>query len=44
MLMAWFGWKTVKQAELYTGAADRKRLAQSSALKLITGTPNGKPE
>jgi integrase len=28
-LMAWFGWKSLKQAELYTRAAEQKRLAGS---------------
>lgn len=26
-LMAWFGWKSIKQAEVYTRAAEQKRLA-----------------
>jgi site-specific recombinase XerD len=29
-LMAIFGWDTLKQAEVYTKAADQKRLAESS--------------
>ena len=29
-LMAMFGWDTLKQAEVYTKAADQKRLAESS--------------
>jgi len=28
--MAMFGWDTLKQAEVYTKAADQKRLAESS--------------
>lgn len=28
-LMSWFGWKSLKQAELYTRAAEQKRLAAS---------------
>jgi integrase len=28
-LMAWFGWKSIKQAEVYTRAAEQKRLANS---------------
>jgi integrase len=28
-LMSWFGWKSLKQAELYTRAADQKKLAGS---------------
>jgi len=42
-LMAWFGWKTLKEAERYTKAADRKRLAQDAGALLNTGTPSGKP-
>jgi integrase len=37
-LMAWFGWTTLKEAERYTRAADRKRLARGMAAKLETGT------
>ena len=42
-LMAWFGWKTLKEAERYTAAVNRKKLAQSAAL-LLSGTSSGKPE
>lgn len=42
-LMSWFGWRTLSEAERYTGEADRKRLA-AEAGKLITGTRIGKPE
>jgi integrase len=35
-LMAIFGWKTVQQAEVYTRAADRKRLAARAMDKLET--------
>jgi len=41
--MAWFGWRTLSEAERYTKEADRKRLA-AEAGKLITGTRIGKPE
>lgn len=43
-LMAWFGWKTLKEAERYTRAADRKRLARGMVRKLLTGTSIGKPD
>jgi site-specific recombinase XerD len=33
-LMAVFGWKDIKEAEIYTRAADRKRLAAQGAQKL----------
>jgi len=38
-LMAIFGWRTIKQAEAYTRAADRKRLA-GDAMHLL-GTNSG---
>jgi integrase len=43
-LMAWFGWTTLKEAERYTRAANRKQLALAVMRKLATGTPSGKPE
>jgi site-specific recombinase XerD len=42
-LMAWFGWRTLSEAERYTQEANRKRLA-ASAGELISGTGIGKPE
>lgn len=39
-LMAWFGWTSIREAERYTKAANRKRLA-ASAGKLISGTASG---
>ena len=42
-LMAWFGWRTLSEAERYTQEANRKRLA-ASAGQLISGTGIGKPE
>jgi integrase len=36
-LMAIFGWKTLKEAELYTRAADRKRLAAEGMAKGLAG-------
>jgi integrase len=38
-LMAWFGWKTVEEAQRYTLAADRRRLAQTAAAKLTSVRP-----
>jgi integrase len=35
-LMAWFGWTTLKEAERYTRAADRKRLARTAGRMLRT--------
>jgi integrase len=37
-LMALFGWKTAKQAGVYTRKADRAKLATSAANKLRAGT------
>ena len=42
-IMAWGGWKTLKEVTRYTEAANRKRLARSAAEKLETGTMSGKP-
>ncbi|MBR1196623.1 tyrosine-type recombinase/integrase [Bradyrhizobium sp. AUGA SZCCT0240] len=42
-LMSWFGWRTIGEAQRYTEAANRKKLA-AEAGKLITGTGIGKPE
>lgn len=41
-LMAWFGWTSISQAQVYTKAASRKRMAQSAG-KLISGTGIGSP-
>jgi hypothetical protein len=41
-LKAWFGWKSLRQAEVYTNAADRKRLAAEAGQKL-SATLSGKP-
>jgi len=40
--MAWFGWTSISQAQVYTKAANRKRMA-AAAGKLITGTGVGSP-
>jgi integrase len=42
-LMAWHGWTSISEAERYTKAADRRRLAQSVVAKLKPGTSTGKP-
>lgn len=41
-LMAWFGWSSIAQAQVYTRAANRKRMAQAAG-RLITGTGVGSP-
>jgi len=41
-LMAWFGWTSISQAQVYTRAANRKQMA-AAAGKLITGTGVGSP-
>ena len=41
-LMAWFGWTSISQAQVYTKAANRKVMAQGAA-KLISGTGIGSP-
>jgi integrase len=43
-LMAWFGWTSLKEAERYTRAADRKRLARTAGQMLKAGTSSGKPQ
>jgi integrase len=40
-LMAIFGWKDIKEAEIYTRAADRKRLAAKAMSMLGARTPAG---
>ena len=40
-LMAIFGWVDIKEAEIYTRTADRKRLAAQAIDKLGTGTGQG---
>jgi integrase len=41
-LMAWFGWTSISQAQAYTKAANRKRMARDGA-KLTSGTGIGSP-
>lgn len=43
-LMAWFGWKTIGEAQRYIEEANRIRLAENAGAKLISGTSIGKPE
>jgi site-specific recombinase XerD len=42
-LMAWFGWASISQAQVYTKSANRKLMAQGAA-KLISGTGIGSPQ
>lgn len=42
-LMAWFGWKSIGEAQRYIEAANRLRLSQSAGAKLISGTGVGSP-
>jgi integrase len=41
-LMAWFGWTSISQAQVYTKAANRKLMAHAAG-KLISGTGIGSP-
>jgi site-specific recombinase XerD len=41
-LMAWFGWTSISQAQIYTKAANGKRMARAAG-ELITGTGVGSP-
>jgi hypothetical protein len=38
MIMAWGGWKTLKEVQRYTEAENCKRLALQAADKIIAGT------
>jgi integrase len=42
-LMAWFGWTNIREAELYTRRADRKKLAGRAGARIIGGTGSGNP-
>lgn len=42
--MAWFGWKTIGEAQRYVEEANRIRLAESAGEKVRTGTGIGKPK
>jgi site-specific recombinase XerD len=41
-LLAWFGWSSISQAQVYTKAANGKRMGRSAG-KLISGTGIGSP-
>lgn len=43
-LMAWFGWKTITEAQRYIEEANRIRLAESAGDKVRAGTAIGKPQ
>jgi integrase len=43
-LMAWFGWKSIGEAQRYIEEANRIKLAESAGAKVISGTEIGKPE
>ena len=40
--MAWFGWKTIGEAQRYIEEANRIKLAESAGEKIISGTGIGK--
>jgi hypothetical protein len=42
--MAWFGWKTIGEAQRYIEEANRIKLAESAAEKVISRTGIGKPK
>jgi integrase len=42
-LMAWFGWKTIGEAQRYIEEANRIKLAESAGAKIISGTGVGSP-
>jgi integrase len=42
-LMAWFGWKTIGEAQRYIEEANRIKLAESAGAKIISGTNIGSP-
>jgi integrase len=42
-LMAWFGWKTITEAQRYIEEANRIRLAESAGDKIVSRTGIGKP-
>lgn len=43
-LMAWFGWKSISEAQRYIEDANRIKLAQSAGAKIIRGTEVGSPD
>lgn len=42
-MMAWFGWKTIGEAQRYIEEANRIQLAESAGAKIISGTGAGSP-
>ena len=42
-LMAWFGWRTIGEAQRYIEEANRIKLAESAGAKVISGTGIGSP-
>lgn len=42
-LMAWFGWKTIGEAQRYIEEANRIRLAENAGAKIISAAPVGSP-
>jgi integrase len=42
-LMAWFGWKSIGEAQRYIEEANRIKLSQSAGAKIISGTAIGSP-
>jgi hypothetical protein len=43
-LMAWFGWKTISEAQRYVEEANRINLAESAGEKIVSRTGIGKPK
>jgi hypothetical protein len=41
--MAWFGWKTITEAQRYIEEANRIQLAESAGEKIVSRTGIGKP-
>ena len=39
--MAWFGWKSISEAQRYIEEANRIRLAENAGARLISGTAIG---
>lgn len=42
--MAWFGWKTIGEAQRYIEEANRIKLAESAGEKIVSRTGTGKPK
>ena len=41
--MAWYGWKTIGEAQRYVEEANRIRLSESAGVKMRTGSGNPSP-